>query len=217
MDYDGQIVTRKTAISKNLKLYFDGIRCKNGHLAQRNTKSCKCVICAKEYSKAFNLIWYVENSERVIALQQQRNIEKPQAKKDSNQRYRQKHPAKVYAATRAWLLLNPEKNSQYQSDWVKRNPEAVRSFQQNRRARKLAVEGTHTGDEVKDLFHKQKGRCAYCTSSIKKGYHEDHHVSLKDGGTNWISNIRLTCGPCNHRKSSTDPLEFARKNGRLCF
>lgn len=45
--------------------------------------------------------------------------------------------------------------------------------------------------------------------------HVDHIKALARGGSNWPSNLQLTCGPCNNRKRAIDPIEFARRNGRL--
>lgn len=42
------IVARKDAVAKRLIRYYTGKPCKNGHLAERYTKSCVCTICQKE-------------------------------------------------------------------------------------------------------------------------------------------------------------------------
>jgi 5-methylcytosine-specific restriction endonuclease McrA len=87
--------------------------------------------------------------------------------------------------------------------------------EQRRRARKRAAEGSHTVDELKALFQRQRGKCAYCGVSIRNGYHIDHVIPLARGGSNWIANIALACAKCNLTKSATDPIEFARRNGKL--
>lgn len=46
-----KIVTRKEAFKKVLKKYYTGIPCKNGHLAEKHTKSGACVECMKEGKK----------------------------------------------------------------------------------------------------------------------------------------------------------------------
>ena len=95
------------------------------------------------------------------------------------------------------------------------NSEDWERFSHIRRAREIGAEGQFTKAEVEALFQRQGGKCAYCTKSIRKGYHVDHVVPLARGGTNWITNIALACARCNVRKGATDPLEYARRNGRL--
>ena len=74
-----------------------------------------------------------------------------------------------------------------------------------------------TWPEVKALYERQKGKCAEPTCRIKLNwvFHRDHIISVKLGGPNLITNIQLLCGPCNRRKGSLHPIDWARKNGRL--
>jgi len=99
--------------------------------------------------------------------------------------------------------------------WKKANPEKVKVDIHRRRARERAAEGSHTAGELKALFQRQRGCCAYCSKSIHKSYHVDHVIPLARGGSNWITNISLACAKCNTAKGATDPLEFARRLGRL--
>ncbi len=84
-----------------------------------------------------------------------------------------------------------------------------------RRARVLGAEGKFTNDDIARLFGLQRGKCAYCSKSIRNGYHVDHVIPLARGGTNWIANIALACAKCNLTKGATDPIDFARRIGRL--
>ena len=99
--------------------------------------------------------------------------------------------------------------------WKKANPEKVRVDAHVRRARKQAAEGSHSADELKALFERQQGKCAYCSKSIRKGYHVDHVIPLARGGSNWITNIAFACARCNTSKGATDPIAFAQRLGRL--
>ena len=100
-------------------------------------------------------------------------------------------------------------------DWRKQNPDAYRAIKLRYRANLANAEGNHTGAELKALHKAQNGKCVYCRAALKKGYHADHITPLSRGGTNWITNIQLTCGSCNVKKNSTDPIVFARRLGRL--
>lgn len=86
---------------------------------------------------------------------------------------------------------------------------------QRHRARKRAAPGSHTGQQILQLLEKQRGQCANCKKCIRGGYHIDHIVPLVRGGDNDIGNIQLLCPACNGEKWALDPLEWARRNGRL--
>ena len=43
-----EIISRKEAISRGLTRYFTGVKCKNGHVAERLVKKYACVDCIKE-------------------------------------------------------------------------------------------------------------------------------------------------------------------------
>jgi hypothetical protein len=45
--YQGPVVTREEALSKKLTYYFTGISCRNGHIDERITISCKCRTCLR--------------------------------------------------------------------------------------------------------------------------------------------------------------------------
>jgi uncharacterized protein (TIGR02646 family) len=77
------------------------------------------------------------------------------------------------------------------------------------------AEGRHTAADIKGLLKAQNGRCCYCQKSIKTTYTVDHIQPLSRGGTNWIANIQLLCLSCNASKQDADPLDFARRIGRL--
>jgi hypothetical protein len=62
-----EIITRKQAISSNLRKYFTGEVCKNGHVAERYVQSGSCELCIKSAAHPFSS----ENPER-SQLQQER-------------------------------------------------------------------------------------------------------------------------------------------------
>jgi 5-methylcytosine-specific restriction endonuclease McrA len=117
--------------------------------------------------------------------------------------------------TKEWAKANPEAVKRNHRKWVLANPEKVAAADRKRRARKLKAEGIHTAGEVLDLFKRQRGKCAYCSTSLKAGYHVDHITPLARGGSNWISNIQLTCAKCNFSKNRSDPIDFAKRLGKL--
>jgi 5-methylcytosine-specific restriction endonuclease McrA len=170
--------------------------------------------------------WTAKNPERRLAIQRaytERNREKIKAKYKQN-------PEKAKARNRAWQAANqnayrraidawhkahPHRVRAIHQKWIEDNPEKVAAFSAATRAKRQQAEGRHTAEEVLALLEKQGGRCVYCRASIRTKYHADHIVPLARGGSNWISNIQLTCPPCNLRKNRTDPLVFASRLGRL--
>lgn len=146
---------------------------------------------------------------------QKRNPEKLKAYQDAtkdrrvetSKRWAKANPERAAAKTRRWQAKNPNAWREYR----KNNPEAYRATKLRYRALLASAEGNHTGDELKALFEKQGGRCAYCGRSIRNGYDADHIVPLSRGGSNWITNIQLCCASCNRRKWAHDHAEFARR------
>lgn len=49
---------------------------------------------------------------------------------------------------------------------------------------------------IRFLFDMQNGECAYCFSTMEN-YHIEHITPISFGGTNNLSNLVLSCPPCN--------------------
>lgn len=83
------------------------------------------------------------------------------------------------------------------------------------RARKHGTVGRYSSADVASMLMAQKGLCAYCRKDIQKAFEVDHVIPFCRGGTNNRNNLQLTCGPCNRSKGGRDPLDHARRLGRL--
>ncbi len=139
----------------------------------------------------------------------------PEGARRKTREWAKDNPDRARASTMAHYRANMEAAKQRTRVWNAANPEAASARGRNYRARKIAAEGHHTGDEIKRLYDKQGRRCIYCHKALRGKYHCDHIQPLARGGSNWISNIQLLCGPCNVRKRATDPVDFARRIGLL--
>ena len=108
-----------------------------------------------------------------------------------------------------------EKNRLKVKAWRKKNPQKARVLYRNRRARKIASTGTHTAQDICDLYQKQKGNCVACRNGLAGKYHVDHVTPLVRGGTNDRSNLQLLCVRCNTRKGAKDPVKWRQEMGEL--
>jgi len=160
-----------------------------------------------ETNKARRKRWNDANKERMKEYRLANKETLDAATKEWNKRNADRIRAKV----RKWHADNKDKIKAIRQA----NPEQTRALKLRYRARLESAEGNHTAAELKALFEKQKGKCAYCSAKLTKSYHADHIVALSKGGSNWISNIALACAKCNVSKHAADPIEFARRNGRL--
>jgi hypothetical protein len=79
---------------------------------------------------------------------------------------------------------------------------------ERRRALEMHCEGSYTQADINQLMIIQGGRCAGCARRLRN-YHVDHVMPLTKKGRNDISNLQLLCPPCNLRKSSKHPDEWA--------
>lgn len=89
-----------------------------------------------------------------------------------------------------------------------KHPHKARVLTERRRAWKLSAEGTHTEQDIVDLYDLQDGRCVYCAMPVGDNYHVDHMTPLSRGGSNWPDNLAITCPPCNLSKNDKTADEF---------
>lgn len=185
--------------------------------------------------------WYADNRETVLAQQAASNAANPEKNRARVKAWRQANPEKkrtaaaLYrerrraadmerrkaaaaerrATAEARREVNKERRRAQQTRWIKDNPEKVRAVRHRRRARNKKAEGFFTADDIARIYKAQKGRCAYCRCKLGADFHRDHVIALASGGTNWPSNIQLTCDPCNRSKGAKDPIRFAQARGML--
>lgn len=145
-------------------------------------------------------------------MRQQRELN-PEKQREASRKWRAADPERAREYNRRSRAVNRERIRKYFLRYYKANRDAFRAHAANRRARERAAEGRHTYAEIVTLLEHQKYECAYCKTDLNNGYHADHIIPLSKGGSNWISNIQLTCPTCNLKKYNADPDEFALRIG----
>lgn len=231
------IIKRSAAKDAGLIKYFSTSVCQRSHYSERYTKGGGCVECSseKQIEKAAIAMEIkhgsLEERERKSAERKEKRRIK-QAEHSREYYAKNTDRCKARSAAYAKTTRGKEKNRESRKvssdrpksylrnkEWKKRNPLAVKAWQHKRRAIKAGAEGSFTKIEIEKLFFLQSGKCAICTKTISREgngkFHMDHIQPLIGGGSNWISNIQLTCARCNLSKGCKDPIDFAQKNGKL--
>lgn len=163
----------------------------------------------REQILAYAAKYRAENKEKIKAATAEKNV-------GYVRRYRERHPERMRASSRAWKANNPERHKATCAEWSANNLEKHRTYQHNRRGLKSACGGKLSPDLAERLLALQKGKCACCGKSLASGYDMDHIVPLSKGGRNVDSNMQLLTPSCNRSKGAQDPIAFMQeKRGML--
>lgn len=232
------------AKNAGLKQFFTGRPCKHGHIAERHVSSGSCLECIRiqcdsEQHREQCRNWRKNNADKVKVLndkwsvyrreytrrwrtnnletsrQKDRDWYKRNAETKKEKRRANYDPEYSRRSSKNWRKAHPEKSRQSQQTWRKKNPDRMSLLWKVNGARRRTALGSHTIEDIKDIFKSQSGRCAYCKIKVKTDYHVDHIVAVTKGGTNYRSNLQILCPPCNHSKFNHDPIDFARSIGML--
>lgn len=204
------IITRVQALELGLSRFFTGNPCKRGHISERKTKSNNCIECEKLLARGNpNKLAYMR---QYIAKNKEQENDRCRKWHEKNRQQANAKRIESYRANRQYHILKV-------TEWRKNNPDLFSAIKKAtkaaRRARLASAKGIVKPQEIRDLFKKQNGKCAFCNACIKKGYHADHIIPLSKYGENDILNIQLLCRKCNLSKGAKDPIKWAQENGKL--
>lgn len=177
--------------------YFTGTPCRRGHICERQTSNKTCIECG-------------------LAADRARHAKNPNLKRSQVKRWRCDNPERQKGMFIRYQSVekNREKIRARKRRLYAKNPEPFLTRGRNRKAMRRQAVGKHSIGDVREILKAQKSRCAYCRVKLS-GYHVDHIRPLARGGSNDRRNLQILCGPCNLKKCAIDPIDFARRIGRL--
>jgi len=163
--------------------------------------------------------WNQSNKERFVSNQSARyiaNREEFRAVGRENYRNnRERHRAVAALRRRQNLERIRSQDRAIAKRWRAAHPEKAKQWSAKQRAIKRNVQlQPITKQQIDDLCHKQRGRCAICKKKLVKR-HIDHVKPLSRGGAHEILNFQLLCPRCNLTKRAADPIDFMQKLGFL--
>jgi 5-methylcytosine-specific restriction endonuclease McrA len=209
------VISLTEAKSEGLAWYFTGAPCKRGHIVRRRVSNRRCEECEKIGVSA----WKAANPEKFKASADKYRDRYPERVKEQGRRReakrRQKYPEQIRLANKVAFDKNRAEYYATQRLYAKSNPDIIRAANAAYRARKRTAVGTLTAAEFSAILERQKHRCHWCCDSIKTGSQIDHVIPLVRGGEHSAANVVGSCGPCNRRKRSKDPILWANEIGRL--
>jgi len=188
----------REARARGDKFYIPDFFCNNGHMTKRLTGSGACYECHHASSEANRKKQRNGPDGDAFRAKKREELARWQARPENAERiegYRKRDLEKFGNR--------------------KKYPENGRADAARIRAKRLGCEGSYTGQELRDLFVKQDGKCAECKVPLTNKYEADHIMPLRIGGTNYIENIQILCRRCNRSKSCLNPTDWAFVKRRM--
>lgn len=207
------IIDRKQAIMLGLNTYYTGKPCGRGHDSYRYVSNHKCIMCAKENKitdRIRNNLKYKNDSAYAETVRKKSRNYNFKIKNDPERAAKNRLRKAAYAKekrTSDALYKEREKSNvkKYRKNWSDDQKEKHRIYAKNRKATLKGAPGKITSMDVRNIFKLQKGFCSACGVDLKLGFHVDHIMPIKLGGTNYPENIQLLCPPCNLSKAAKHP------------
>lgn len=116
---------------------------------------------------------------------------------------------------RVYRENNKEKIYKDKREWNRRNPNIIRKFNQDRRARLRGLEFTLSQEDWRRVMKRFNNSCAYCglgeeqhMEEYEQQLHQEHFIPLSKGGEYTHNNIIPSCIICNTCKHNKDFFEW---------
>jgi 5-methylcytosine-specific restriction endonuclease McrA len=180
-DFRMRSAARQAAVASGSTTY-QGAHCRHGHGNIRYTSNGMCTACAKAKTRA-------------------------QVDSGYYKRHYQENAASILERQRACNSRNTADRTRRAAEWARLNPEKRRAISNQYKHRRRSKEGAGIPTDVlRSWTAAQPKVCFYCETPCQSNFHVDHFVPLAKGGAHVLTNLRISCGPCNRRKSARDPL-----------
>ena len=132
--------------------------------------------------------------------------------RNAMRKYRRRHPQEARASVRAWFTSEQGRlwHREHSKRYYRTHREAAFARSRKRRARKAHACGSHSLNDLVNIFRAQHGLCFYCSGELSnsRGKHLDHKVPLARGGGNGPDNLCWACPACNLAKFTKTAEEY---------
>lgn len=128
------VISRKEAIEKGLKVYFTGKPCKYGHVAERRVDNKTCLECSKERNKEYreqNKEYFKEYDKEY----REKNREQiKEYKKEYGKGYREQNKDQIKEYNKEYYHQNKDQIKEYKKEYYQQNREQYNERYRNRYA-----------------------------------------------------------------------------------
>lgn len=203
-------ISRSQAKQLNLKRFYTGEPCKNGHIAERRVSDNRCVECVKAWKNS-----YLGTEKEKINRRRYDSSEKGRA---AQKRYRSSDKRK--ASVKRYNSTEKGKASARRANRSEKGRASRKRFDQTDKGRACSIRNSHArrarmaGQDCIQYSYEDRiirfelfdNRCVYCGSA--EDLTEDHFIPLAKAGPHQIENIVPACISCNKRKNAQDPMAW---------
>ncbi len=147
---------------------------------------------------------YQENGERM----REANREWREANPDYHRQYCETHKARKGEAKKRWVRDNAARLRAYQHGYQKTHRAERRGYSQRRNALKAGLPATLTEAQWQEILEEHGHGCAYC-GRADLPLEQEHVMPVTRGGGYTAANIVPACQPCNRKKQTKTPAEYA--------
>lgn len=168
-------MTRAEALLAGLSVYWTGVPCKHGHLANRYVRNWTCVVCHAQKCAEFQPKWRANNSEKI----QQYAKKHAKAHAVSNKIWRQKNKEKIQQYAKQWQQQHADKCNESSREWRSRNRDAINALKAQRRADMLQRMPKWLTSDEKWMIAQAYDLARLRTKMTGIDWHVDHVLPLR--------------------------------------